>query len=59
MATREFVGGKFSRGWNAATRLAVPVTWPLTRTFVVVGTGVDPVTSRFSDAIDQFHKGRC
>jgi hypothetical protein len=37
-------------GWNLVERLAIPVACPLTRTFVVVGTGVDPVTSRFSGA---------
>ena len=37
-------------GWNLVQRFAMPVTYPLTRTFVVVGTGVDPVTSRFSGA---------
>ena len=37
-------------GWTRDRSTPAPPRTPLTRTYVVVGTGVDPVTSRFSGA---------
>ena len=38
-------------GWKVDRPLAAEARKPVTSTFAVVGTGVDPVTSRFSGGL--------